>query len=633
MHDPRFGLRRPFGDTADPDVFYPGFPHESACVELLAAVKTLAGLVVLVGEPGTGKTTVLGRVIRDVEGAGGRVLSRSVAAPLDAMVVSLVGQLDAPDSMTPDGRRKALLATLRAHAPPSGATVVAFDEAQYLKRAELEDLRALAEAGKASGLRLSVLLVGQPELDVKLASIGGDRGIRAYVLRLVLARLAASDVGPYVAYRLGQAGARQDVFQPDAIERVAAHAEGIPRVINQLCDAALRTASESGIATVSARIVDAEARQLQLSSAPIADVETPQLPLLSAPIVDVEASQSQLPSADRAAVPGAEYASPGRARPERTRRADSRRTKIRGWSVGFACVTLVVAGAVLFTLQQAAHPPPPHPHAATPPPARAAQRPPSAPGPGALIPGAMPPVAQATPPAPGRTPEEPLRSGRKRADEPSARVATEGRSSPKVAQGPAPSVVRRTDSLAAPALLDNAEAGNLTEVQALLAAGASPDARDATGMTPLMVAVVHDHGAVAELLLTRGADVNAWDDGGVTALMLAANNGLAALLQRLIQRGANVNARTQIGWTALTYAAWSGHPSVARRLLAAGADPALTDRNGWTALQYAARRAADPTRMGAPDAADPSAYTALAQAARLRYTELVNLLSGATRAR
>jgi ankyrin repeat protein len=115
--------------------------------------------------------------------------------------------------------------------------------------------------------------------------------------------------------------------------------------------------------------------------------------------------------------------------------------------------------------------------------------------------------------------------------------------------------------------------------------------------------------------------------------MLAANNGLAALLQRLIQRGANVNAQTQIGWTALTYAAWSGHPSVARRLLAAGADPALTDRNGWTALQYAAWRAADPTRMGAPDAADPSADTALAQAARLRYTELVNLLSGATRTR
>ena len=72
-----------------------------------------------------------------------------------------------------------------------------------------------------------------------------------------------------------------------------------------------------------------------------------------------------------------------------------------------------------------------------------------------------------------------------------------------VSQAPAPAVTRRVARVA-PALLDNAEAGNLAGVRALLAAGVSPDARDAMGMTPLMMAVVHDHGAVAEFLLARG---------------------------------------------------------------------------------------------------------------------------------
>jgi ankyrin repeat protein len=152
-------------------------------------------------------------------------------------------------------------------------------------------------------------------------------------------------------------------------------------------------------------------------------------------------------------------------------------------------------------------------------------------------------------------------------------------------------------------------------------------------MTPLMVAVVHDHAPVAELLLARGADVNVSDDGGVTALMLAANNGRTALLQRLIDRGANVNARTAAGWIPLTYAAWKGHGAAVRRLLEAGADPAHTDRIGWTALQYATWRVTDVLRTRTPGAADPRPLDApeAAEAARLRYTEVVRLLTGATR--
>lgn len=148
-----------------------------------------------------------------------------------------------------------------------------------------------------------------------------------------------------------------------------------------------------------------------------------------------------------------------------------------------------------------------------------------------------------------------------------------------------------------------------------------------------MAATIRGDGAAAELLLDRGANVNARDNAGVTALMLAARNGHTALLRRLLDRGATVEARTRDGWTALTYAAWTGHPDVARRLLTAGADPALTDRSGWSPLMYASWRAAES------NSADPSAVVdsldrrdlASVEVARRRYTELVNLLTGATR--
>jgi ankyrin repeat protein len=177
------------------------------------------------------------------------------------------------------------------------------------------------------------------------------------------------------------------------------------------------------------------------------------------------------------------------------------------------------------------------------------------------------------------------------------------------------------------ALLQSAEAGNLTEVRDIIDAGVSPNARDTAGITPLMMAVIHDHGPVVELLLTRGANINAGDVSGITALMLAANNGRAVLLQRLLARGANVNLQTRTGWTALMCAAWTGHPSIVRRLLDSGADPALPDRTGRTALQYATLRAADPANPSAGNAA------ALPAVAHRRYVEVIDVLSKASRRR
>ncbi len=321
----------PFADTVDPDVFYRSSVHESACAELFAAIKRHGGLLVLTGEPGTGKTIVLRRVARDIERAGGRVLWCSDTAPLHGMGVSLGEQPDAP---TPGTRREALLAVLEARVRRDGATVVAVDEAQRLEPTELGALRDLAQAGatrSASGTPLAVLLVGQRGLDVSLARLGSAPAGRAFDLRVVLSPLDLSEVAPYVAYRLDLAGALlHDVFDGEAIERVAVYTDGIPRVINQLCDAALRAASTAGLATVSAGRVETSARRLGL-----------------------------LPD-DQDTVGGARRAGSDRVEPAVMRGPGPRRGRVLAWSAA-GVGALVLVAALYYGRQEAQVPRSPRP--------------------------------------------------------------------------------------------------------------------------------------------------------------------------------------------------------------------------------------------------------------------------------
>ena len=253
--------KHPFADTVDPDLFYRSSMHETVYAELVTAGKIPSGLVVLSGEPGTGKSTVLRRVARDLEQAGGRVLWCAEILSLHEWF-GQVGGSGVPDTAT---RAEALLATVQARVRSSSATVVVVDEAQRLESGELGILFDLAEAGRGSGRPLAVLLVGLPELDVKLARLVGNKAGRASTLHARLSRLETPEVRAYMAYRLERVGLSLDrLFQAEAVERVAAYAEGIPRVINHLCSGALRGARESGLTMVSAPTVDAAAHWLDL---------------------------------------------------------------------------------------------------------------------------------------------------------------------------------------------------------------------------------------------------------------------------------------------------------------------------------------------------------------------------------
>ena len=236
------------------------------------------------------------------------------------------------------------------------------------------------------------------------------------------------------------------------------------------------------------------------------------------------------------------------------------------------------------------------------------------------VPAESPPDARAT-----RAPEPPVSPGRSgggkgRRESTALKVAA---ATPMLPPMPPRAVSIRSAAPVArrepgkdEALLRPAEYGDLKAVQALLLGGASPEARDPAGFTPLMLAVIHGHPAIVDSLIAGGGRVNVQNRAGLTPLMLAAINNRAAVLRTLIDHGADKNARTRAGWTALTYAAWRGHAEIVRVLLARGADPNVTDREGWTILQYASWRAAEP--VSNDDLPEPPAACGAADGAGAR---------------
>src|SRR6266536_4403750 len=129
--------------------------------------------------------------------------------------------------------------------------------------------------------------------------------------------------------------------------------------------------------------------------------------------------------------------------------------------------------------------------------------------------------------------------------------------------------------------------GEVRKLREALDQGASPNARDASGSTPLMHAAVYGDRACLGLLLERGADANATNAAGATALMRAAFDHEKVRL--LVERGAEVNAHSALGNTALMLAArpWNSHRAV-ELLLAHGAEAQATNRWGANALMAAA---------------------------------------------
>jgi type II secretory pathway predicted ATPase ExeA len=552
--------KEPFHPSADPDVFFETPAVTAVSQRLIAALEVGAPpLAVLTGPPGTGKTTLLRRLSAELARAQWKTVIEGLPLGLDDL-------------------RDRLAAT-----EPGRRVVVGLDEAQALS----SDLLVALDPLLIVRPDLRILLVGEPLLESKLDALRrGGAAIRESV-RCRLAPLDADGVRGYLDFRWRTVRGGAHPFAPEAVERIAAASDGIPQMINLMCGLALRLAEVRGIDRVTAEVVDEATGELPRPE--------PRHRVSHGGRSSAAPASRKMRAAMVAAVVIPPLLVGGGLLLRRAAHVPERRDQ----PPPAARVPLTPAGPVWVAALA------PEPTSIDRPTAAGLEPVRESPPPIATAPAKPPPDARAT--RAGEPPVSPERSrgGKERREStalkvaaatpmlpPMPRRAVSIPSAAPVAKTAAP--VAKGDPGKDEALLRRAEYGDLKGVQTLLLGGASPEARDPAGFTPLMLAVIHGHPAIVNALVAGGGRVNVQNRAGLTPLMLAAINNHSGMLRALIDHGADVNARTLAGWTALTYGAWRGHAHIVRVLLARGADPNVTDREGWTIFQYASWRAAEP---------------------------------------
>ncbi|MGB3341468.1 MAG: AAA family ATPase [bacterium] len=233
----------PFTNHPDPKFYFNSPQHALAREYLIHAARGTRGLAVLLGEIGTGKTTLVRKILSELYAQGGYqigliVLTHSEFAPgwLFTRIANLIGIRDFGTSTTETINR--ISQRLNEIYHRNEKTVIIIDEANKIKSPDiLEEIRGLLNLEIADTRLISFILSGLPELESYLTS---NRALHQRIAVKVKLRSMGSDtIRSYIAHRLGVAGVSREVFTPRAIDLVCRYSDGRPRLVNITCDNAL----------------------------------------------------------------------------------------------------------------------------------------------------------------------------------------------------------------------------------------------------------------------------------------------------------------------------------------------------------------------------------------------------------
>ena len=242
MYEAFFNLNcRPFDLAPDPNFLHLTRQHSRAVANLRFALLNHDSFVVITGEIGTGKTTVLNAALRQL--GPQYVTARLVHTTLSdvELLQALLSEFGKPNYGT---KKVKLLDMLRAHFLEQHIAgrhiVIIVDEAQHLSASALEELRLLSCIDTQDRRIVSIVLTGQPSLDRALDAEDLAQLRQRTRLRQRLRPMVEEETTEYIRHRLGVAGGNADeTFEAEALREIHRLTRGIPRLINTLCDTAL----------------------------------------------------------------------------------------------------------------------------------------------------------------------------------------------------------------------------------------------------------------------------------------------------------------------------------------------------------------------------------------------------------
>lgn len=269
MYKTFYGLREnPFNATPDPQFIFLSENHREALAQLVYGVQEKKGFIVLTGEVGTGKTTLIHYLLDKLDHGNTQTRTAFLFNPklsVHDFIEYILKDLGVPVQGGTKGDHLHLLHENLLQAYKNGEQVILIiDEAQGLNPALLEEIRLLSNLETAKSKLLQIILVGQPELN-KVMLQTGFRQLRQRVnMRYHLPPLTKKETKEYIERRLRIAGGRETIFTRRAIRAVYQQSKGIPRTINILCDNAMLNGYATEQKTIDKKIIVETARDLKI---------------------------------------------------------------------------------------------------------------------------------------------------------------------------------------------------------------------------------------------------------------------------------------------------------------------------------------------------------------------------------
>jgi general secretion pathway protein A len=256
MYNAFFGFNQnPFNMSPDPSFLFRSRQHEEALANLIYGVQSRKGFIVITGEVGTGKTTML-ECLRDFLNSQQIAFASLFNSRLSVEQFFELLSYDFDLRCNRQSKTEVLLSLnnmLLDRAQAGRTTVLIVDEAHNLEWDVLEEIRLLGNLENRRGKLLQIIIAGQQELDTKLERAEYRQLKQRIALRCTLRGFDTAETAAYIDSRMTRAGLpEQTVISPEIIDEIHFRSQGIPRLINAICDNMLLTcfAAESKTATV-----------------------------------------------------------------------------------------------------------------------------------------------------------------------------------------------------------------------------------------------------------------------------------------------------------------------------------------------------------------------------------------------
>lgn len=234
---------KPFNVTPDPRFLYQTGSHKESLASMIYGIKERKGFISIIGEVGTGKTTLIYTLLKQLEGKVNTVFLFHTTITFDQLLKHILLELEIPVAgEEKTGLLRLLHEYLIQKSSQDENLALVIDEAQNLSKEVLEELRMLSNLETPHLKLLQIVLVGQPELDVKLNSEDLRQLKQRIGIRCQIMPLSREECREYIDHRLKLVGSSgPKIFTKEAIALISDYAKGIPRTINILCDNALLT--------------------------------------------------------------------------------------------------------------------------------------------------------------------------------------------------------------------------------------------------------------------------------------------------------------------------------------------------------------------------------------------------------